>query len=97
MIKIFREVLPSRLKEARIKNGLTQEEVAKELKVTHATIGNYENGKREPDIEMLGKLAVFYEISVDYLLGLGKPNQNEENIKKHQESQARKEILKELG
>ncbi len=63
------KVLGQRIKELRLEKGLTQKEVAERLKVTHAAIGNYENGKREPQIDDLILLADFFDVSIDYLVG----------------------------
>ncbi len=49
--------------------GLQFGEVAKELKMSKSTIASYETGRTQPDIEMLGILADFYNVSVDWLLG----------------------------
>ena len=51
------------LKNARNAKGLTQSEAAVALNVKGNTIGNYENGKTEPDIDAFIKLC---EISVNY-------------------------------
>ena len=58
-----------RLKELRLKRGLTQAEVAKHLKVDRTTLTKYETGEREPDLENLLTLASYFDVSVDYLLG----------------------------
>lgn len=67
---MYREIVPSRLKHARIENKLTQKKVAEYLKVNRTTITNYERGINEPDLETIGKLAQLYCHSVDWFLGL---------------------------
>jgi transcriptional regulator with XRE-family HTH domain len=62
-------MLKNRLEELRIEKGLTKKEVADYLKIDQSTYGKYELGKREPDYDILDKLANFFECSVDYLLG----------------------------
>lgn len=57
------------LNELRKKRGILQKEIAKELKISQQAYANYENGKRQPDIEMLSKIADYFGVSVDYLLG----------------------------
>lgn len=47
----------------------TQKEIADFLKTTQTTYARYENGTRQPDIETLCKLADYFNVSVDYLLG----------------------------
>ena len=66
---MYREGFVSKLRKARKDTGFTQREVAKETKIPHSTIANYETGRTEPDIENLGILADFYGVSVDWLLG----------------------------
>ena len=58
------------LKAARVNKGLTQEDVARELKKSKTTIVNYENGKSTPDIETGKALAMLYGCSVDDLIFL---------------------------
>lgn len=58
------------LKAARVNAGLTQDEVAKEVKKSKNTIVNYENGKSVPDIETGKALATLYGCSVDDLIFL---------------------------
>ena len=50
-------------------SDLKQEDIAKLLNCTQACYSNYENGKREIPPAVLEKLADFYAVSVDYLLG----------------------------
>lgn len=57
------------IKELRIKKGLTQQQVADALHISRQVYGFYENGKREPNIETLKRIASFFGVSVDYLLG----------------------------
>ena len=58
-----------RLKKVRERKKLTQGEASKRMGIVRSTYANYENGKREPDNETLKKMAEFYEVSLDYLLG----------------------------
>mgnify|MGYP001074117467 CR=1 FL=1 len=66
---MYRETFPARLKKARYDTGFTQREVSKETGISQPSIAQYETGTREPDIETLGILADFYEISLDWLIG----------------------------
>ncbi|MEK4029379.1 helix-turn-helix transcriptional regulator [Pseudobacillus sp. FSL P4-0506] len=63
-------MLSKRLKAARLKKKLTQQELANRLKTTKGTISNYENGHSTPSNEMLKELALVLEVSTDYLLGV---------------------------
>lgn len=58
-----------KLKELRIKNGLNQKELADEMGYKQNTVSQWENGQRAIDTNVLGKLADFYGVSADYLLG----------------------------
>ena len=57
-----------KLKEARLRAGLTQENVAEEIQVTRQTISNWETEKSFPDIVSVIKLSNLYNISLDKLL-----------------------------
>ena len=56
------------LKNIRKKNNLTQDELAEKLSVTRQAVSNWENGKTEPDIETLTKIAQIFDISIDELV-----------------------------
>lgn len=56
-----------RIKELRLKSGLTQKETAKKLQLETVTYHGYENEKRQPDINTLIKIADFFNVSLDYL------------------------------
>lgn len=59
-----------RLKMLRISSGFTQAAIADKLHVRQNTYSQYENGVREIPIELLKELAVIYETSIDYIVGL---------------------------
>ncbi len=59
-----------RLKGLREDRDLLQKDVAKVLNVTQVAYSCYEIGRRQIPVEALIKLALFYNTSVDYLLGL---------------------------
>lgn len=58
----------SKLRQARLAAGLTQEQVAGELCISRQTISNWENEKSYPDIVSIVKLSELYTISLDGLL-----------------------------
>ena len=58
-----------RLKKLRKAKGLSQTQLANELGMIKQTYSNYENEKREPNIATLIKLADYFDVSVDYLIG----------------------------
>lgn len=67
---MYKENFSSRIKMARLDAGYYQEQVAAETGINQQTISLYETGKLEPDVEKLGILAQFYNVSVDWLLGI---------------------------
>ncbi|MEE1223645.1 MAG: helix-turn-helix transcriptional regulator [Clostridia bacterium] len=61
-----------RLKELREDNDLKQKELAEYLHIKQNTYSQYENGQRQLPIDILIKLAKYYSVSTDYILGLSK-------------------------
>jgi len=59
----------SRIRELRIEKGLTRLDLAAEIGVSGSALGNYERGERSPDSELITKLADFFNVTSDYLLG----------------------------
>ena len=59
----------NRLKELRIKKGQRQVDVARALNLSRQTYNFYENGKRDPDTATLVRMADYFGVSTDYLLG----------------------------
>lgn len=57
------------IRKLRKEKNLTQKELAKILNVSDRSVGFYETGERDPDTETLNKLANFFNVSIDYLLG----------------------------
>ena len=57
------------IRNLRIDRGLTQEQIAKVLNVKQNTYSQYEIGVLNYPIDVLIKLADYYGVSVDYLLG----------------------------
>lgn len=58
-----------RLRDLREDNDITQSQIASELNIRQNTYSQYENGKRQMPIELLWKLADYYNTSIDYLVG----------------------------
>lgn len=63
------ELFAKRLKELRETAGLTQAQLASELKVSRGAISYYEKGERTPDIEFLDSLAMYFDIPLDFAMG----------------------------
>lgn len=62
-------MLKNRLKELRKRENITQVQFAKIFDISPGTIAMWETGKREPDIDTLIRIADYFNVSVDYLLG----------------------------
>jgi len=63
-------VLAQRLTQLRKDREKTQEDIAGYLGISRPTYTGYESGRRQPDYDTLIKLAIFFGVSVDYLLGI---------------------------
>ena len=69
-------MLGERLKKLRLKKGLSQTELGDLLGTDNSNISNWERGISKPDIDMLIKIAHFFDTSTDYLLNLQKEDEN---------------------
>lgn len=58
-----------RLKELRKAKNMTQENFAKHFFITKSAVSKYENGVNTPESKLLQKIADYFEVSTDYLLG----------------------------
>lgn len=56
------------LKKTRMNKKITQSELAEKLNTTKGTISKWENGKLEPDLDTLKKIAEVLEETIDFLL-----------------------------
>jgi transcriptional regulator with XRE-family HTH domain len=78
-VGLFKERIYKLRQEKEVKEKISKAEIAKEIGINVATLGYYENGDRCPDIVTLKKIADFYNVSCDYLLGLTEAsNQNQD-------------------
>ena len=59
-----------RIRDLREDHDLTQKEMAKQLNCSQQVYSNYELGQRDIPTDILIKLAQFYHVSTDYILGL---------------------------
>ena len=56
------------LRQIRKEKGYSQLKVAMELNLARESLSNYENGKRNPDLETLVLLSKYFDKSIDYLI-----------------------------
>ena len=61
--------IADRLKELRAEKNLSQNKLSELLGITRTTYANYEQGTREPSIEMIIRFCDFFDVSADYLIG----------------------------
>ncbi len=58
------------LKQLRVEKGLSQRELGKIFNVVNQTVSFWEIGAREPDLDTLILIANYFQVSVDFLLGV---------------------------
>lgn len=58
----------NQLKKLREANNVTQQELADHLNVSRTTIGGYETKNKEPNFDIIIKMASFFHVSIDYLI-----------------------------
>lgn len=85
-------MLGDRIKLLREEKHLKQEELAKDLSVAPSTIGMYETNKRQPNNDLIIRLAKYFNVSTDYLLGKSDIRNPEEQIKQEFEFAYHKEM-----
>ena len=81
------------LKNLRIQKELKQIDVSNALGISYQAYANYENGHRSPDKDMLIKLADYFNVSVDYLLGREQKTMTVVVNKEKELSQLQKKLL----
>lgn len=70
-MKFDQKTYGARIKQLRVSKGLTQEQLAEKMNVTGTYIGKIEKGQQTGSIELTVELAMFFGVSLDFLL-LGK-------------------------
>ncbi|AAY52819.1 gp33 [Listeria phage A500] len=85
----------NRLKQLRKNTNKTQEDISKILGISRGAYSHIENGRNEPDMETIVKLANIFEVSTDYLLGKSN-NGLVDTIAAHIDADASEEDIKEI-
>lgn len=65
-----RRTFGERLKQLRSEAGIGQNKLAETLQISNASISYWETAKQEPTAEAIFKLAQYFNVSADYILGL---------------------------
>ena len=60
-----------KIKDLRSAKNITQSELAKRIGVTTSTVSSYEVSERHPSYDVLIKIATFFNVTTDFLLGIG--------------------------
>lgn len=63
-------LLNERLRQLRKMNNLTAKEFSAIFNISHSSVSLYESGKRTPSIDLIIKIAQYFDVSTDYLLGV---------------------------
>ncbi|MBP3377879.1 MAG: helix-turn-helix transcriptional regulator, partial [Clostridia bacterium] len=79
-----------RLRELRELHNLTQDQLGRKIGRSKSVISSYENNVKIPPLDILTELAVIYNVSLDYLVGIDKS----EMISVEALKDSRKELLK---
>ena len=66
-------MLGARIAALRKAAGMNQSQLAQELKISASAVGMYEQGRRQPSVELLAAMAVLFDVSIDFLV-TGKPS-----------------------
>ncbi len=56
------------LKNIRITKNMNQQKVAYDLNISRESLSYYENGKREPSLELLVNMSQYFNVSINYLI-----------------------------
>lgn len=63
-------IFSERLKALRREKGISAEELACDLEINKSTISRYENGKTEPYLPIVLKIAQYFDVSLDWIAGI---------------------------
>lgn len=66
---MLKNQFPQRLKSLREEKSMTQADLAKEFGVCKSAVSGWEVGRNQPNYDILIQMSIFFEVSVDYLIG----------------------------
>ena len=75
-------MIGEKLRNLRKNAGMTQADLAKKIGMSPSAIGMYEQGRREPDSEILVKFSKIFNVSVDFLVGIEKKKHSKKKLVK---------------
>jgi HTH-type transcriptional regulator, competence development regulator len=84
--------LGSNIRKLREKENLSQKDFAKRIGISNVVLSRYEKDERKPDYDMLNKIADYFDVTIDHLLG------REEKVKLKEDSlEEVNKLVKEYG
>lgn len=72
-------MLKESIKELRVRHSLSQNQLAGQLGISQQTVAKWESGQAAPKPAMIKRIAEFFDVSADYLLGI-KPKVDDQDI-----------------
>ena len=69
-----------RISELRKQAGMSQFQLAKVLDIATSTLGMYETGKREPSLKVMNRIANYFNVTTDYLLGRPEKKDDDDKV-----------------
>ena len=76
------KVFAERIKKLRIEKKLTQQELGNKFGLTSTGVSYWESGKAIPNMDMINKLSDFFGVTIDFLIGKNKIDENDEGYQK---------------
>ena len=64
------KIVAERIRVLRAEKGVGQNQLAQDIQVSNASISYWENAKQEPSAQAIFKLAQYFDVTADYILGL---------------------------
>lgn len=74
------KVFAERIKKLRIEKKLTQQELGNKFGLTSTGVSYWESGKAIPNMDMINKLSDFFGVTIDFLIGKNKIDENDEGM-----------------
>lgn len=78
--KLDGEIFAKRLKALRLERGMTQDQLAIITNTSRPAIGHYEYNQRQPRFDTLQRMAIYFNVSIDYMIGITDVRNEDEAI-----------------
>ena len=70
IIKVKKEIFSKRIKDLRVSKGLTIKQLSKKIGMNQSRMSSWEQNTSFPEVAALINISTFYDISIDYILGI---------------------------